>query len=92
MKLVIKNGFVVASHADDQHIEDKYPDCEIASVPDGTPWRGEHGEQFPDPRPGLNPIDLAAHDNELKIKQKMRDLAIKDLKDSGDLPPDYKDK
>jgi len=32
MKLIIKNGYVVATHADEQRITQKmYPDCEIVS-------------------------------------------------------------
>jgi hypothetical protein len=89
MKLVIKDGFVVASHGDDQKVEGKYPNCEVVSVPDGTPYKGAVGVPFPDPRPGLDPLAVESHDNELKIKYKIRDLAIKELKKSGDLPEDF---
>lgn len=52
MQVVIKNGFILASHRDDQAVSDKYPGCEVVWVLDTVRCRDVAGLPMPDPRPG----------------------------------------
>jgi hypothetical protein len=75
-----------------------------ASIPpttDNRDWR-EYLRWLDDgntPDPAQTPEEIQAEEEaaaqaviDEKIQKKMRETAIKDLIDSGDLPPDYKDK
>ncbi|MBF0549254.1 MAG: hypothetical protein HQK60_01840 [Deltaproteobacteria bacterium] len=56
MKIVLKNGFIVASHSDEQDISlDQYPGAsEVAIVPDDTLVMDDNGIFLPDPRQSID--------------------------------------
>jgi hypothetical protein len=97
LKLVLKNGNVVALHDADQDItiKEHYPEAdEIIIVPENTPMTGIWGndpdstEPMPDPRPSLDQQrlkELEAKERGKKFKAKVSlKEAIKEAKSAGD--------
>lgn len=91
MQIIIKNNKVVSTYRDGVAVPVS-EDEELVLVPNGTISMPGEGEDLPDdPRPLPQEVEDAMT-VEGKIKDKIRDLAIKDLIKSGDLPADYRDK
>lgn len=57
-QLVVKNGVVIATHAVDQDLNGKYPDCEVFCY-DGALRPGKGTDLTPDPRLRDDPMVVA---------------------------------
>jgi hypothetical protein len=75
MQLVIKNGFVVASHSDTQDIAGKYPECEVIFYC-GEFTLTTDGTLTPDPR---------TEDERLDTYKSQRRLAFPSINDQLDM-------